>query len=452
MKWMKEGCSGTIFLTGQNELKSIDITFAVECRMDGSINLTVDQLDFRKDMMWLVDAFHEPTSDLPRLVLKGQTAEGQNVSSHNVYLTEATPQLRQGGKKTILAMGVECTELLVSVSDFERGLNKDASGLIRYDMQGFRCFQTISAVSELGEVRAAGSAKIDNYDNITGAITIETKNLGRVKDWMKKVDEQIELILDIFSLAGGRYLEWARKSLYVGGIWIETVFRSPSHRGKPNHPIFHFLNMQPILELAINNYNNKIKELTGFGVALEQFLIPSLYVESQFTTHFMALEHLVNTFANSRQRSTILSEEEFSNFVKPEVIKGLKQAKDSVKAVRATIAANKGSIKKSFKAIEGKIEELNRYPFVQNMWKFVDDISVPLDGLSRAEIENVVQTRHSIIHSGSVISNNARGKQQGLSLLCELLTRIFLTIIKFEGEYTSYLKGQQYLHFPPVHK
>jgi hypothetical protein len=452
MEWKKEGCSGKIFRSGQQVSKSIDICFDIECKIDGSIKLTIGELYYRKDMAWIIEVFHKRSSDLARFILKGQTAEGHNISSHNVYLTKASPQLRQGGKTTIFVIELECTELLVSVSDFERGLNKGKSGCMRYDLPGFRCFQTVSTIAEVGEIRAAGSTTIENYDNITGAISIVIERPGRVKDWMKRAEEQMELILDIFSLAGGRYLEWGRRSLYLGDNWIETVFRSPSHRGKPNHPIFHFLNMQPILELAVKRYNNNIKQTTGFGIALEQFLIPSLYLESQFTTSFMALEHLVNTFANNRQRNTILSEEDFSNFVKPAVMKGLKQAKDSMKATRLTTAADTGSIKKPFKAIEGKIAELNRYPFIQNMWKFLDEIAVPLDGLSRVEIDKVVQMRHTIIHSGAVMSNNTRGKQQGLSLLRELLTRIFLTLLKFEGEYASYLTGQQYVHFPPVLK
>lgn len=452
MQWKKEGCSGTITLSGQQENKTIDICFDIECGTDGSINIEVAPLEFRKDILWLVDLFHEPSPDLPRLLLRGQTAEGHIVSSYNIYLTKASPQLRQGGEKTILDIGLECTELLVSVSDFERGLSKSTEGLIRFDLQGFRCFQTVSTIAEVGEIRAAGSATIENYDNITGAIAIETKRLGRVKEWMKRADEQTELILDIFSLAGGRYLEWARRSLYLGGNWTETVFRNPSHRGKPNHPIFHFLNMQPILELAVNKYSQELKQTTGFGIALEQFLIPSSYIESQFTTNFMALEQLVNTFANSRKRSTILTEEEFYNFVEPAVREGLKRAKESMKAARGAIESNSGGLKRPFKAIEGKIDELNRYPFIQNMWKFLDEMAVPLDGLLKEEIEKVVQTRHSIIHSGSTISNNSRGKQQGLSLLRELLTRIFLTLLKFEGDYASYLNGQQYMHFPPTMK
>ncbi len=446
MTFKKEGCTGTIIDIAQQESNVIDICFDMECRDDGNIKLLIKPPEFRRDITWLIDVFHEP-SNSTRLFLKGQTADGDNITSSNIYLTQASPQIRQGGERNILAVEVECTELRVSITDFERGLIKSTAGCIRYDIKGFRCFQAISVMAGIGNIAAAGTATIDDYDKITGAISVETNKLGRVSDWARRSSDQVELILDIFSLAGGRYLEWSRQTLSLGNEWVETVFRSTAHRGKPSYPIFHFLHMQPVLELAVNRYSKKVKDTSGLGVAIEQFLIPSLYVETQFTTSFMALEQLVNTFANAQSRSTILSDEEFADFVIPEVMAGLKRAQIAIKASRDTKEAREKSLSKSCKAIRGKINELNRYPFIQNMWKFLAEIGVPIEDLPREEIEKMVQTRHTIIHSGS-IPPDSKGKQQALSLLRELLTRIFLTILKFEGEYSSYLNGHQFKQFP----
>lgn len=445
MIWKQEGCTGTIFHSAQPNSKSIEICFDIECRIDGTIKMVVDPPKFSSEASWLVDMFHS-LSDEGHLFLKGQTSDGNDISSNNIYLTQASPQIRQGGEHSVLALEFECTELRASVPDDVKGLIEGTSGCIRYDLKGFRCFPAVSAIAEVGEIVAAGAATIDNYDEITGGISIESKNIGRKSEWVKRSDEQLEPILDVFSLAGGRFLEWSRKSLYLENKWVETAFRSTAHRGKPNHPIFHYLNMQPILELAINKYNKEIRYESGFGIALEQFLIPSLYLETQFTTCFMAIEHFVNIFASSRTRNTILTEEEFTDFIKPEVIEGLKRAKISLKISRE-VKAVKDGLHKPFEAIKGKINELNRYPFIQNMWNFLNETKVPLDGLSRKEIDKIVQTRNKIIHSGSNISLS-KEKQHGLSLLRELLTRIFLTLLKYEGEYSSYLNGHQYVRFP----
>ncbi len=447
MTWDKEGCTGTLFHSAQPNSKFIEICFDIECRIDGTIKMVVTPPKFCQEATWLVDMFHSPSNE-GRLLLNGQASDGIDITSYNIYLTQASPQIRQGGEQAVLALEVECTELRVSASLIEQGLNRGNSACIRYDLKGFRCFPAVNMEAEIGEIAASSIATIDNYDEITGAITIETKNLGRKNEWVKRSNEQLELILDVFSLAGGRFLEWSRKSLFLENKWVETVFRSTSHRGKPCFPVFPSMNMQPILELAVTKYNKEIKQTTSFGLALEAFLIPSIYLETQFMTSFMALENFVNTFVYEKKRTKILTDKEFTRFIKTEVKKGLCRAQELMKASNDIKELDVKNIDDSIEAINCKINELNRYPFLQNLRMFLDEIVVPLDGLPIKDINKMVQTRHTIIHSGSTTSPNTMGKQHGLSLLRELLTRIFLTLLKFEGEYSSYLNGYQYVRFP----
>ncbi len=273
-------------------------------------------------------------------------------------------------------------------------------------------------------------------------------------EWLIRADEKVGLILDIFSLAGGRYLEWARKSFFFGDRWIQTLFRRPARRGEPELPIFHYLNMQPILDLAINNYTKKIKYEIGFGVALEQFLISTLYIESRFANNFMALEHFVNTHIQKSGEQRILEDDEFVNLIIPEIREALRRAKDAVKKERESKGLNSGSIKKAFKAISGKIRELNRYPFSRNMWKFLQETGVPMNGLNEVDVEKLIKTRQALIHSGSSLAGHAKflDIQRSLSILRELLTRIFLTLLQYEGQYSSYLHGHEYSQFPPTTK
>ena len=213
--------------------------------------------------------------------------------------------------------------------------------------------------------------------------------------------------------------------------------------------------MQPILELAVHKYNRNIKETTGLGIAIEQFLISSLYVESQFTTCFMALEHLVNTHAILQKRIEILDEKKFNKFVKPEIKTGLHRA---LNAIRECSELKENEIKICEEAIENmrdKIIELNRYSFAKKLSTFLHDIKVPLEDVSIEEIKKLIPTRNSIIHSGAILSKSSRHfieRQQRLSLLRELITRVFLTLLGYEGEYSSYYHGHHYIHFPSMKK
>jgi hypothetical protein len=200
MTWKKEGCTGAIIHSTQQESKAIDICFDIECGIDGIIKIVIKPPEFRLDMTWLIDLVHDP-SDSTRLLLKGQTADGDNITSSYIYLTQASPQGRQCGESSVLALELECSELQVSVSDYERGLNGGKSGCLRYDLKGFRCFPAVFVKAEVGEIGAGGIATIDNYDEITGAISIETSKPERVSDWVKRSDEQLNLILDVLAKA-----------------------------------------------------------------------------------------------------------------------------------------------------------------------------------------------------------------------------------------------------------
>lgn len=442
-------CIGTLSMTGINGVKSVDIKFEVNCSTTGIIDINLFPLQWKPEMLWLSDLMRESDFGPNLLILNGQNAEGFKLNSNHIYLLEATPQ--RNSEETTLPIKISCLELHYSICDIDRALHSKSTGIISYDLQGFQCIPCVSTIAPVGMIKAAGSAKIDDYDKISGRITVESTRIGRVNEWTKRSDEQVELIMDVFSLAGGRYVEWARRSVYLDDAWVETIFRSPAHRGKPSQPTFHYLNMQPILDLAVHKYNKATKETTGIGIALEQFLISSLYVESQYTTCFMALEHLVNTYAQQHKHDEIIPAKKFDKFVKPKIKAGLNSALDTLKTCNYI---KESEVEVVYECMKDKIIELNRYSFSKKLERFLKGIKVPLVGLTDEEIKELVGTRNAIIHSGAIPLNSPyySERQQRLALLRELITRIFLTLLGFEGEYSSYFHGQQYVHFPTMEK
>jgi hypothetical protein len=453
MTWKWENCEGIISLADGGNGDSINIRFAVECKMDGVIDIQMQSVDWSAETSRIYDAFNSPNIYATRLSLSGKSYDGIIFSSDQLYVVGVQLNFSEGEKLSLL-ITAKCAELLASMPNRDFLTPYTNKGALYYDILGFRCVRSINVIADVGKIKATGKPEINDFDMITGAIIIKAERSSPIMEWIWRANQQVDLILDIFSLAGGRYLDWARRSIFMGDQWVQTLFKSPVRRGKPVMPVFHYLNMQPILDIAIKNYNKQIKQETGFGIALEQFLISSLYIESQFTTNFMALEHFVNSYVRQSGEQTILHNNEFNDFVMPEIKKALKESKENIKKNREALEVKGNSLKKAFQAMEGKIKELNRYTFVRNMWKFINEIKVPLDGLLKEEIEKVVQTRHTLIHSGSSTSRPIKEdeNQRGLLLLRELLTRIFLTLLKYEGNYNSFLHGHQYTQFPPVAK
>ena len=448
MSWKFEKCSGALRYKDQGP---ISVNFSLECQPDGKIKIKVNPIQFTKKNNWLFFLSHSNEGIfLPKISLSGKNSDGHLIQSDHVYIVGSSVE-QKPGIKALFLLELDCAELAISLPSLERKIDRKDTAKLIFEISGFRCFSIIGVNTEIGEIKAGGSSKIQEYDKITGFISIASNQFENLQNWEKLSDEQIERILDIFSLAGGRYIDWARRTLWVGEKWVETKFRSPLKRGKPTQPVFHYLNMQPILELAINNYTNTMKFDYGFGIALEQFLEYSLYVESNFAMSFMALEHFVNTYSAINGWNRIMDWGNFDEYVVPEIKTALKNAKKMMKELQIHDYCNDRSIKREFKAISGKIKELNRYPFERNLMKFLKDIQVPIDDLDKNEIQKIIQSRHEIIHSGttSLEHPSSNGKQEKLALLRELLIRIFLSYLQYNGKYSSYLDGHQFKKFPP---
>jgi hypothetical protein len=99
------------------------------------------------------------------------------------------------------------------------------------------------------------------------------------------------------------------------------------------------------------------------------------------------------------------------------------------------------------KSSKNKIGEINRYPFKENLWEFLKEYKVPLEGIKQ-DIEPAVNARHQIVHRG-LYNSGDQSIRDHLAVLRELLSRIFLALLKYDGEYQSFLNGPEWKKFPP---
>jgi hypothetical protein len=102
-------------------------------------------------------------------------------------------------------------------------------------------------------------------------------------------------------------------------------------------------------------------------------------------------------------------------------------------------------------AAKNKVAEINRYPFKDNLRKFLKEYRVPLDGIDQ-DIEPTIDVRHKIVHRGMYVSvGSTQSVNDHLAILRELLTRIFLTLLKYNGEYQSFLNGPEWKKFEVIY-
>jgi hypothetical protein len=436
-----KNCSGQLYWREN----SLNINFDLSVTKDGSINLTVKDIPFERDVLWLHELFHKKKRYFEFLQLKGQDVEGNSITSDSVILNSfGSKEDKQGS--WICPAGTCMQFLLDSAKPLTYG--KDAALLLQYRLLGLKCFDRLSGNTNIGSIQIVGSTKIENYDEATGVLTIKNQpeQNFNLTNWIERCDKSVRSILDILSLANDRYIAWTSRSIFHNKSWVSSLFIGPRRAGKPFQPLFSYLNLQPILNLAIDNYSEELTQETGLDVAIEWFLIKSTYTEVQFLTAMTALEHLIYIYTGREEREKIFQNETFEKIIRPQVNAALDRTLDLLSENEEDAFKHKSYLD-MVKAAKNKVTEINRYPFKDNLRKFLKEYKVPLDGIDQ-NVEPAIDVRHKIVHRGIYISGEStQTVNDHLAILRELLIRIFLTLLKYSGEYQSFLNGPEWKKF-----
>jgi hypothetical protein len=436
-----KNCAGTL-KWGKEFTK---VLFDVACQKDGKLLITFQDIPHRKNTSWFMNVFHTQGRYYEVLQLKGKNPEGMTIASDYVYITSYANKLDK--TKSWITIKGSCSKLDVRRKEPTRLPSKATMLSLSYDLLGFQCFGQLAAETGVGSVVMVGNSKIKDYEEATGTLTIKTSKTKffDLPSWIEHCDKTVRLVLDIFSLAQDRYIAWTRRCLFADNEFLSALFIGPRRSGRPQEPLFHYLHLQPILNLSLSNYTEELKHESGFGIALEWFLMKPTYDEAHFLTGMTALEHLVYTFSRQVHRDQIFSSNQFSKRIRPLIIGALDTALGELVARGADFEKeNEHKVESS----KGKLPELNRYTFKENLWEFISGKKIPLYGIDH-EIDNLIRVRDRIVHRGlHEEESELRNTRHYLDILREFLKRIFLTFLSFQGKYDSFLNGQHSVEFP----
>lgn len=426
-------CSGQLYW----QENAMDVIFDLSCTDDGSIKIILKSIPLRGHVPWIYELIHKRGRCFEVFRLKGCDINNNFIASDSVIFNSPDSSDGPTGK---------CSQLTFD-SYKQPVIGEDAEITLQYHLLGFHCFDCLSGKSDLGLIELAGSTHIDNYDEVTGLLTIkhspsETFNLI---DWVESCDKLVRSVLDIMSLANGRYIAWTIRTAFYNEEWSSSRLSGPRLSGRPSEPLFSHLNLQSTLSLALSTYTEEFKHKTGLDVAIEWLLMDSTYTEAVFLAGMTALEHLVYIYAKQKGRLEIFKKA-FGNNIQSPVCAALDE---SLKNMLSEKDSNADEISGKILSAKDKIIELNRYSFKENMQAMLKDYEVPLDGIEQ-EIYELVGVRNKIVHRGLYVPEREnQSVNDHLAVLRELLKRIFLTLLKYRGQYQSFLNGPDWIDFPP---
>ena len=424
---------------------SIEVACDINLADDGEVRISIDPILVSHDNIWVVRLQNANQYESQSLTIKGTDSEGRLLWSDSTYLNSFSSRFDQQGHRYELQLGAMELEVTPSSSTIDlEGYNPCQAEYFTIGQEGFH--EIIREV-ELGTVAIYGEHRIANFDHITGEIIIAGKcKSNELTQWYIDAERLADRLLGGLSIAQGRRIYWSVRRQCVGGRLDCLTLAGSRPTSPPLEPLFSILNLEPIVETVLENYTDKLIEKTGLEIALDWYLAHPRFIEAEFLTSMTALEHLVNIYIDQAESRAVLPKNEFRK---------LHEKLKSVISSEITRMTSEGvqlltSSSELIEMLQKGLGNLNRYPLRQNIRTMLNDYDVPIKGIEH-HIDTIVRIRNDIVHRGTPGEDTLAGQSlfSYLVVLRELLKRIFLTLLCYEGEYQTELGGWRWTQFPP---
>ncbi len=370
------------------------------------------------------DLYRSKNRRIPHFQLSGYTSDGVRVHTEYARLESlsqsSTPQevvLHPRGSAAVLNIEYPLPE---GVGD------KKIS--VTYLSRGQLGFTHPPVETPLGLLSTAATAKTEDSTDNFGAVRILKSIDLRLDEWVVASDDLAERILNILSLAQGRWLQWTAREVRAEGYLVSLRIRPQELRSTALAQLFHHLNLEPVLELAVRSYTRELIQQTDLDTALSWLLAPAPYIEGRFLNQMIALELLVSAF--EPRAKGLVPKEVFRTMIKPR----LRQAIDGL-VENGDLREGQGEV---FRA---KINDLNSSVFYDKVRQLLTHYNVPIDDLEASLKFVVVDCRNDLVHRGLLhkIGDDSDRIHQNSDLAEELLKRIVMAMLGYSGQYISAL-------------
>jgi len=437
-----ERCEGALSWDGH----SLKLTFDLTVSRNGEIKMDFGSQPLTDDNIWIAMAYSQKRPTVEVLALEGTTSEGYLLKSNSVFLKKCNLSSDENGS----VMTVEATASQTEIRVLKEATETTNEARADFLVAGLQCFGQIKIEHELGEIYIAGSSKVEDFSEICGLVSLrkDVVDNDSFDSWLVSVTEQVDRIQNLLSFANGRFLKTSILRIYRGGTLSRlTLYRRVSD-SRPYKPPFSYLNLRPIIELGINRYTTGLISMTGMDVALEWHLMPHTYNEDRYLGQMTALEHLVHVFREQRPSNRVLPKPKFRSIVRPAIEERL----DELVPKLCDDPQEKEHITGIMTELKAKIGNLNMQTLQSSLQSMLIEYRVPLNGLAEF-IPSLIEVRNRIVHKGlHEQSNDQKSLSTYLSAAEELLRRIFLSLLDYEGSYESYFEtvdSKPFKRLPP---
>jgi hypothetical protein len=342
--------------------------------------------------------------------LRGRSAAGKTIESNSVSI------IAHGHNALGHTIGIEAGEATLVLPLQER----QERPILREWFRSFKSFRNPAFETPLGTMVVHGDTKVPNRDAMSGYVAVQAPAGPVPDDWRQRADAFLLHMGRGISFVHGGRLQVPRLDYIVEGLSMTTFYS-----GEPfgsEFPIQHQLNHGPILQALVDRYFSQGPLPEVLWTALGWMQSDTTFDELRYLTAMTALETIIETELPTKKGTTL--------------------PKSEFKALRAELdkaVAASGLSEAEQKIFSQRLAGMNRKSFAEKINGLFDHYDLSRDDFGGEVIGSLVKLRNDIVHRGQIPDDVDAWPM--IILVRELITRILLTVIGFNGTYCCYVGG-----------
>jgi hypothetical protein len=280
----------------------------------------------------------------------------------------------------------------------------------------------------------------------TADLYVRIGSHSTIEEYLEAAKEIVQKFLKITSLAHGTWNEWVFVSAYQhdNKSFICTDLQSPITNTSQGFPLTDTRHASIFLQEGWKGYSNTLTDHHGFDYALEWYVESSSpgILETRFLNATTALELLMNYF-HRRNGAENYEGIDFDKFYE-----------DTMKFVNEKLASsNLGERMRN--SLRGYIAGMKRRSFTAKAELLIQNWRISTADVRISSIREITDARDEITHTGRYTghgkdSNPLQTLEKYYRALFTILTRIFLAMLDYAGDYKDMSRNGEFVALKDV--
>ncbi len=412
------------------------IEISLSASVDRSGRLSLLDVDPIKDVaggLKLMESLNGSGNTVEEFQLECEGSDGKKLTSDRAYLASGRQKLTPidcSHKESDRRYLVEFNIQLRTVEACLTMKASETSDLpqITLSLLGFESFSPLCATTRFGTVKA-WEVRADLGNEITGKLAIQGQK-GLSSNWHTDAKRLLDDIRLVLGFARGAPLRVPIMKFFSGDCGECTFY---DVEGCPPYmPPFHHLNLDPIFSTAIKHTDIIAEHRDVLETTIGWLLVKTDYEEIRFMSGMTALETAVSKCLDDKEMF-VLKKSKFRK-LKSRISEFVKQQND--------LDLNEND----YVALDKKLPELNRNTFKHNLILLLTRWGISRSDIDDHALSRLLKLRNEIVHQGA--TPKVECLRENDEILREILVRLVLAIIRFDGTYESYVGGPHSRKFP----